>query len=332
METVQGSYGTYVVREELSRGGIGSIHRTGDPGLVFKRYFDPDRAPSRENLERLVKIGRAVSASVGAKVGGTPESSVNWPVDVEIGPQGRVSGVVLPIIPKNLFHEEFDGVRTLDFLVMARARPPAAKGRIALLMRMAEILSFVHSRGLVHGDVNGKNLAWSVAPRPVMYLIDCDGMVPQTPAPTEGVQAIGWADPRLVERRIPAHDHRSDWYALALAMYRGLLLTPGRLDRAQDGSWPAPKKIPKDFPTPLADLIRRGLEPTDADRRPAPQEWVRVLRETYLPAGSFDNASVEALDRASAPPPTRPTTVIPPPASGRPNTARPAPTAPRPAP
>ena len=65
----------------------------------------------------------------------------------------------------------------LEFLVMARGNALSAKGRRWLTLRMAEILKLVDSRELIHGDINGKNLAWALSPAPVMYLIDCDGMV-----------------------------------------------------------------------------------------------------------------------------------------------------------
>jgi hypothetical protein len=304
MTTEIGQFGTYhVIDEPISKGGVGSIHRTSDPRFVFKRYFAPAKAPSPEHLDRLISVGRNVLISQGRQPGDTPESSVNWPVDMATSSRG-VSGVLLPTIPQALFHEEFGNVRTLDFLVMARAKPPAAKGRVALLLRMAEILAFVNARKLVHGDINSKNLAWSVQPQPVMYLIDCDGMLPQHPPPTAGVQAMGWTDPRLVERQIPAHDQYSDWYALALAMYRGLLLTPGKLDKAADETWPGPGRIPDRFPARVAALIRRGLDPLNGPQRTSPAEWVDVLRATYLPGNSFDEAEMAELDAISTPQPS----------------------------
>src|SRR5262249_44535967 len=146
------------------------------------------KAPSRAHLDRLIQVGRAVLIDQRRKPGDAPESSINWPLDVVVDARGNVTGAVLPIIPRDLFHEVAGvGIRTLDHLVMARSDPPSAKFRVALLLRMAEILSFVNTSGLVHGDVNAKNLAWTVTPRPVMYLIDCDGMVPQRPTPTTGV-------------------------------------------------------------------------------------------------------------------------------------------------
>ena len=290
---VRGTWSTYRVQDDvLSKGGVGSIHRTDDPGLVYKNYFDPQKTPSKEHLKKLVAVGRDVLFRQDKKPGDTPESSVNWPVDIVPATQAGVRGVVLPIIPPELFNADHGNVRTLDFLVMKRARPPPATGRVALLIRMAEILAFVDAKGLVHGDVNGKNLAWTTDPKIIMYLIDCDGMLPRSPRPTAGVQAMGWADPRVLDRLIPAHDHLSDRYALALAMYRGLLLTPGKLDaRTSEGKWPEPGKIPDGFPAELGMLLRRGLAALDGEKRPAPQEWADALVAAYVPNGAYATQS-----------------------------------------
>ena len=302
MERIEGEHGSYTVAAEvLSKGGVGSIHRTGDPRWVFKRYLRLDKAPDLQHLRQLVEIGREVLVRQGAEPGQTPESSVNWPVDMALGRDGSVTGVVLPAIPPALFNE-FGKPRGLEFLVMARAHPPSAKGRVALLLRMAEILAFVNARGLVHGDVTGKNLAWTVSPSPVMYLIDCDGMVPQHPPPTVGVQSMGWTDPRVLDRLVPAHDQYSDWYALSLAMYRGLLLTPGKLDTKTGGKWSAPSKIPDSLSPRIAYLLHRGLDdPLDAHGRPSPGEWANALVEEYLPAGRFSDSSLAILDKISTP-------------------------------
>lgn len=310
----RGLFGTYSVSDTvLNKGGVGSIHRTSDPSFVYKHYFTPHKAPLRHHLDRLIEIGRDVLINQGKQPGDTPESSVNWPVDVVVDDKGMVSGVVLPTIPSSLFNAELNTVRTLDFLVMARAKPPSAKGRVVVLLRMAEILAFVNARGLVHGDINSKNLAWAWHPDPVIYLIDCDGMLPQSPPPTTGVGATGWIDPRVVDGVIPAHDHYSDWYGLALTMYRGLLLTPGRLDKTADGHWPAPSKIPPQLHPEVAHLIRRGLSDPlgPAQQRPSPREWVDTLLRVYMPNGRYDEHALTTLDNLSAPPSIAPTTFIP---------------------
>lgn len=300
----RGQYGAYQVNQTtLASGGVGSIHRTNDPRFVFKRYFSPSKAPSLGQLDPLIKVGREVLVTRGKRPGDTPESSVNWPVDFVLDRSGIVSGVVLPTIPDELFNTDLDTVRTLDFLIMSRASPPLARERMALLLRMAEILAFVDAQKLIHGDLNAKNLAWTLTPEPIMYLIDCDGMVLRDPPPQSGVAAAGWTDPRVVTRAIKAHDHYSDWYCLALAMYRGLLLTPGRIDRAADGSWPEPGNIPAQLDKEIAGLIRRGLSPLDAGKRPRPKEWVDALLRAYVPGGQFDLKALRALDVITKPKP-----------------------------
>lgn len=298
---IRGLMSTYRVSDEvLNQGGVGSIHRTDNPSFVYKHYFDPDKAPRRDHLKRLLAVGRDVLLSQKQQPGDTPESSVNWPIDVVPAVGEGVQGVVLPIIPEAFFNRDFGNVRTLDFLVMARAKPPQAKGRVAVLIRMAEILAFIDAQRLVHGDVNGKNLAWAISPKPTMYLIDCDGMLPQSPRPQSGVQALGWTDPRVLDQCIPTHDHLSDRYALALAMYRGLLLTPGKLDvKTIDGRWPEPGKIPHEFPGELATLLRRGLSALDGEARPSPHEWVDALVATYLPNKRFAERALDGLDAMS---------------------------------
>jgi hypothetical protein len=298
---VRGRYDQYIVESvPASKGGVGSIHRTTDPRWVYKQYFESAKTPSLQHLDRLIGIGRDVLIRDGRKPGETPESSVNWPVDVSVDANETVQGVILPAIPPSLFNE-YDSVRGLEFLVMARANPPSAKGRVALLLRMAEILNFIDSRGLVHGDINGKNLAWAITPAPIMYLIDCDGMAPQNPPPDQGVQAMGWTDPRVIDHLIPAHDKYSDRYCLALAMYRGLLLTSGKLDsKRPDGSWPEPRAIPAGLDPGITELLRRGLcDPLDPAARPRPADWVKGLINAFLDHGQFDEASTQKLDELS---------------------------------
>jgi hypothetical protein len=289
----------FVDDNELSRGGVGIIYPTTDARFVYKHYHDSSKAPARADLERLVHIGRSVLIGQGLAPGLKPRSSVNWPIDLRLQ-EGRVIGTALPRIPAQLFNEY--GVRTLDFLILKRSQPPPAKQRIVLLLRMAEILQYVDTLKLIHGDINVKNLAWSHAglpgsDGPVMYLIDCDGMVMQSPSPVNGVSANGWRDPRLTEGRIRAHDHYSDWYGLALAIYRGLMLIPGNLEKGIDGRWPTPSNIPPDMPAALREPLRLALSnPLNKDARLDPAGWVQALRTAYVPGGVFDEAAIRRLD------------------------------------
>jgi hypothetical protein len=84
-------------------------------------------------------------------------------------------------------------------------------------------------------------------------------------------------------------------------MYRGLLLTSGKLDsKRTDGSWPEPKAIPADLDPGIATLLRRGLgDPLDPTIRPRPAEWVKGLVSVFLDHGRFDEAATQKLDQLS---------------------------------
>ncbi len=333
MKSVHGVYGAYqVLLPPISKGGVGSIYKTTTPAFVYKEYHSTAKAPSRHALDRLVRIGRDTVVSKRLPVGSNPVASVNWPVDIISDRSGRISGVILPAIPSALFNE-FGKPRTLDFLIMARAQPPQAGVRVPLLLRMAEILAHLDAQSLVHGDINGKNLAWQGAPTPTMYLIDCDGIVGKSPPPPAGVQALGWTDPRVAEGLVPAHDHLSDWYALALAMYRGLLLVPGNITEKKSGSWPKPSHIPPQLNPRVASLLHRALDnPLDAAGRPSPSTWVQTLLEVYVPGGNYDDRELRALDKVATPStPTKPKAKPKQPSVTPPNPVRQTPP-PRPAP
>ncbi|BCJ41051.1 hypothetical protein GCM10010168_46510 [Actinoplanes ianthinogenes] len=332
---VRGAHGDYtVVGEAINAGGVGSIFRTTDPKWVYKEYHSPEKAPPAEHLQRLVEIGRDVLIRQGQEIGSRPESSINWPVDIVRGSGGRIVGCVLPAIPDRYFHPTLNCVNTIEFLVMRRSKPPAATYRMVVLLRMAEILAFVHSKRLVHGDVNAKNVAWTLRPEPAAYLIDCDGMVPQDPPPVSGVQANYWTDPRVVDRVVPAQDHYSDWYCLALAFYRGLLLPAGGNLPKVNGKWAPPGQIPADLDPRIAALLRRGLtDPLDPSRRPEPAEWVSTLMAVYIVDGRYDDAALAKLDPVTFTPlpPTPPPPAPGPPAApppGMPPGMRPPPPAP----
>jgi hypothetical protein len=302
MSRVVGLHGHYHTRDvPVNRGGVGVIYPLMDPAFVFKRYVSRANAPSFENVKRLVEIGQDVLLGQRKAPGDTPESSINWPIDVVLDGGGRApSGVILPAIPRSLMNE-FGKPRSLEFLVLARTNPPTAKARVVLLLRMAEIQAYLDALGLVHGDINAKNLAWTLQPRPIVYLIDCDGIVPQVPPPQSGVHALGWVDPRVVERVVPAPDHLSDRYALALAMYRGLLLVSGQLKRRADGVWPGPSQIPSGMPQRIRELLERGLQPLDGELRPTPADWVSTLSDTYFPAAKYDEPALAKLEQFAKP-------------------------------
>lgn len=299
---VRGAYAAHEVAvTPFSSGGASTLHDTSDRRFVYKRYTKPESAPRRAVLDQLVALGRGTGGLWDAS---KPPSSVlatiNLPVDVVLDDGGATIGVILPRIPA-VFHKPSGRPRGLESLIMVRARPPAARARVGVLFRLAECLRCLHAARLVHGDLSSKNVLWADPPKgaPLAYLIDCDGLVPQDPPPTTGYMTPMWTDPRLLAGRIKAHDQHSDWYALALAMYRGLLLEPGDLTRLDEsGRWRRPGRIPSNLDGGVQRALRQALDdPLAVARRPDPLTWLRVLLSAYFQGNRFDPQRLAALDR-----------------------------------
>jgi hypothetical protein len=300
---IQGRHQTYVAEDTpFNQGGAGRLHRCLGAPLVYKHYRNEvrDRTQATQ-LERVYQIGRDVLGTGRQAPGSTPEASVNWPVDIILHRwTGGISGVILPMIPAEFFLAN-GHTRTLDHLLLQRASPPPASVRVAVLLRLAEIFRYVDHKQLVHGDLSAKNVVWRPGPEPGAYLIDVDGLQPQRPPPTTGLATPQWTDPRLVEGRIPAHDHFSDWYALALAMYRGLLLNPGILDRQADGTWRRPRELPRDLDRSIAKLLMEALgRPLDETARASPALWATTLYGAFVTNGRFNDHKLTVLDSHAA--------------------------------
>jgi hypothetical protein len=286
---IRGRHREYMVEQEhFASGGAATIHATTDRNLVYKKYLNPSKAPDRRLLDRLVAHGReAAPLWHGPTAPRTARAMLNWPVDVVANGSGTVTGVILPRIPA-VYSLPGGKLQTFDYLFLARTKPPDAVTRVGVLFRITEVLNLLHSLRLVHGDISSKNLVWAHPPQsqPIVYLIDCDGLVEQKPPPKTGYYTPGWIDPRLADKLIPAHDHLSDWYALALAMYRGLLVEPGDLTSRKDvtGRWPKPGSIPSTLDRTLQRLMHDALDDPLRGTRPTPEEWRVALHQIFNPA------------------------------------------------
>ncbi|MCX4545520.1 hypothetical protein [Streptomyces sp. NBC_01565] len=302
MRHVSGSSGRrYAVDDtELNNGGQARLYRCrDDKGLVrvYKEYRQPlrDRADIAQ-LTRIQQMGQVIvsRAEAARSFAETPESSVNWPIDL-VGSGHEVSGVVLPLIPGD-FMRPGGSPCTLDFLSLARANPPRASVRVGVLIRVCDIFTFLESARLLHGDVSAKNLVWRPS-RSHAYLIDSDGIRSFSPAPVHGVCTPGWEDPRLEARKIPAHDRYSDRYALALALYRGLFLNPGG-PQYVNNTWSKASGFPKHLDPGLRSMFARALDhPLATDGRPTAAQWRDALTSVYLDGhGDFRRPALDVLD------------------------------------
>lgn len=292
------------------RGGQGVLHVCHDAAgrtRVYKRYRAPVTDPAEiRRVTDLAGIGadvvrRAEAAGGRGELAISAESSVNWPVDVVPGPGGSLAGTVLPLIPDSFMRAARGGrePRTLDFMLARVQDAPPAAVRVGVLIRMCDIFDHLDSRRLVHGDVSWKNVVWRRTDTHA-YLIDCDGLRPRAPLPASAPHTPQWSDPRLGLGAVTAHDHYSDRYALALAVYRVLLMYTAGPDWRGAGAgrrWVPAADFPPGLDPRLRKLFGRAFDnPNATGDRPAPHEWRTALTEAFISGNSFDAGALWAVD------------------------------------
>ncbi len=179
--------------------------------------------------------------------------------------------------------------------------PPGAAERVALVYALARLLEAWQNEPplprVVHGDLSGKNVLWSLGPAPAVYVLDCDGAsVRCGPDETEKMRrevpdgadrrpratTPNWDDPALPPGATPTR--ASDRYMLGITFLRLVgaahfpLQGPQRsaehvnVDLELPRSW---RKVP-DLPV-LWELCERSLSLADVEGRPSPGEWVAEL-------------------------------------------------------
>jgi hypothetical protein len=299
---VKGGFDSYrVVGEPLEVPGSAGIYRVLNRSDVFyKELGIPlSGAEQIERIEELVRVG----ADLGEADLSSSRGRVAWPQDAVIE-EGAIVGVITPY-PGDEFYKDPIGdtlmPRHLTYLRRAE-EGVAVEIRLRLLRQLAAVLALLEHVDLVHGDIAAQNVLWRLVPRPSIFLIDCDEMHSAAVEGSEGTTE-GWADPRKEEGLIASHDMRSDWFALALAIWRVTTLGPGTPEHGPGGVI-LPPQIPAPFREPLVRTFKDVMDP---DPRPSPDEWLNALDEVL--GSSRARRGIARLAPAAPPtPPSLPST------------------------
>ncbi len=179
----------------------------------------------------------------------------------------------------------------------------SAAVRIAL--EIASALGEVHARGIVHRDINPRNIFLC---EPGVKLIDFGiAKFPQPPGAPPFTQhsslsgTVAYASPEQC-RNLPPVDHRSDVYSLGIVLYEMLTgqrpfngRTPTEIALKQIQSEPPPPRaINPAIPPGLEKAILRSLAKNPGERQQSVEELADELRASSnqivipLPATTFD--------------------------------------------
>jgi hypothetical protein len=288
---IKGQFGSYRLDGgPLKVPGSARIYRIiGRKDVFYKEFHEPLRGAGEiARIEELVKVG----AEFGKADLSSSRGRIAWPRDAVIE-EGEVRGVVTTYAGDEFYNEPI-GKRLMPRYLSHLRTPEEGvplEVRLRLMRQLAGVLALLEHVDLVHGDLAAQNVLWKPDPHASVFLIDCDGMHSDSVPGNDG-STDGWTDPRKQEKLISSQDMRSDWFALALAIWRVTTLSSETPEHGPDGV-----TLPPETPRPFHRLLVRIFEDVlDPEPRPSPGEWVEALDEVL---GS--NQARRGLERLNPP-------------------------------
>jgi hypothetical protein len=309
----------------LAEGGEGRVYELVDrPDQVFKAFRRPQ---PQAGLVDLVTWASSLAPAGGARV----RASTSWPLGVVVegavvdgpaagGVEGKrdaqtAAGLLLPRAPRRFSLRHRDGrthLASLSYLTADPARRSAAYGislpdamspdRLGLVYALARLLEAFESASprVSHGDLSAKNVLWSLARGPEVFVLDCDNgerwVAGRPLGPPERRRAMtpNWDDPAVTGGTNPGAE--ADRYSLALIFLRvcGAAHFPIQkrqkageaveLEVGVPGSGRRARSL--GVGAPLWELCARGLGTADPSSRPPAAAWVEVLQTVIEDLGA----------------------------------------------
>ena len=249
-----------VGRTPLGRGSTATVYPlSGDPTMVLKEYH-PRLLPeiNRRSLEGVIALREALPPDTRE----TFDRLFCWPREL-VTNKGRLTGVRLHRIPRHFTFSQNRRVvnRTLDHLwfperTLNVGLKSIDRGQsLAIIYALGRALALTEKLGIVHGDICEHHVLQTIQNgRPLIYIIDCDGVAVDGSPPA--IRVFGsrlWLDPRVAARTVSAPDAASVSYAFSLALLRAWNQTPAIVRSSSRPRLDPPAN------TPLDDLVTAGL-------------------------------------------------------------------------
>jgi hypothetical protein len=270
---------TLALGPELGSGGQGRVLRVEGQGipLVYKQYkmLGADQAA----LKILVDLPATLQPSEQEQL----YTRAAWPLACVFS-SGQLRGFLMQEIPGKFFAANVAGnmkLRELQHLVYPRKLAwgeivpeggVGAKTRLEVASEFCRLVSVLHGKGLVLGDVSTSNLLWagSDAEPTAIFLIDCDGIRKLgSPPVLPQADTLDWNDPHQPPT---GPDLDTDRYKLALLV--GRVLTIGKDLRPGD-----PLQLVPDVPDRVAAQVATLWQRAVGSRgtRPDAYQWAIAL-------------------------------------------------------
>ncbi|MET7366016.1 hypothetical protein ABZS61_09325 [Streptomyces sp. NPDC005566] len=219
---------------KVGDGGQGEVHAVEGPGgLLYKSYREPHKVDGA-SLAALVSLRQALGPAGRDRL----DRETAWPLCRVVDGQ-LVTGFLMYRAPDSMTWTTSRGDSKLAELayLLREPRPawqavaqPSPAERYTLVVALTDMYRWLHSMGLVIGDLSQANVLWTVRPGPAAYLLDCDGarLVGQRPV-LDQADTPDWLDPHAPKGTASVD---SDRYKAALMIGRVLAqdayVSPGR--------------------------------------------------------------------------------------------------------
>jgi hypothetical protein len=278
---------TLKLGDELGSGGQGRVLRVlSHPGLVYKQYKVPGADPAA--LKLLVDMPAQMQQDERESL----YTQTSWPL-ARVFNKGVLSGLLMQEIPGEFSGANSAGsmkLRELQYLVYPRkpmwgdivpVAGVSAEVRMEVVREFVTLVTTLHGKGLVIGDVSMSNVLWTDAGGGTVsiFLIDCDGIRKLGARPVlPQAETLDWNDP-LQPQTGPDLD--TDRYKVALLVGRVLTMSP----YVRPGD---PLPFVKGVPEPIAARLMELWKKTTGSygTRLAANQWLLALssrQEILLP-------------------------------------------------
>jgi serine/threonine protein kinase len=284
----------YELERELGRGGQGAVFSVKGGRRAIKVLFDRSSS-QRELLRRQLKHIQQMNLELR-------ELAIARPLEMLQPPHlGYVMELVTGMMPLSRL---IDIPRNVDLLAEWYLSGGGLRRRLLLLARCAEVLSQLHSKGLVYSDPSPNNIFISTdVDACEIRLIDADNLHYESSTSTRRFHTPGYGAPELVLGRTGVNT-LTDAYAFAVIAFRTLCLIhplmgdlvidgePELEQQALEGSLPwvdnpedqsnsTVHGLPRDIvlSPKLTKLCQRcfGEGLLKPDKRPGVSQWVEDL-------------------------------------------------------